>query len=148
VYLAGLVAGIPRGLEGRPTDLKKIDETLARSAAHSPKLLSATVYLASMATYNDMNAAWDPGGQGQHAGARDGRGAAGIAQVSGRDHVRRGNLVAARNDMREAVIVRQLPHAAPNRSAPRQLTRPDDFAPTAFKGVLGKVPQSIERGRT
>ena len=27
--------------------------------SHKSKLLSATIYLANMATYNDMNSAWD-----------------------------------------------------------------------------------------
>ncbi len=61
VYLAGLVAGDPSADTKGQTEqiLKKIDETLAAVGSHKSKLLSATVYLANMATYNDMNAAWD-----------------------------------------------------------------------------------------
>jgi enamine deaminase RidA (YjgF/YER057c/UK114 family) len=39
--------------------LKRIDDALATAGSHKSKLLSATVYVASMALYNDMNAAWD-----------------------------------------------------------------------------------------
>jgi len=61
VYLAGMVAGDPSADAKGQTEqiLKKIDETLAAVGSHKSKLLSATVYVASMALYNDMNAAWD-----------------------------------------------------------------------------------------
>ena len=61
VYLAGMVAGDPSTDTKGQTEqiLKKIDETLAAVGSGKSKLLSATVYLANMATYNDMNAAWD-----------------------------------------------------------------------------------------
>ena len=39
--------------------LKKIEETLAAVGSNKSKLLSATVYVANMGIYNDMNAAWD-----------------------------------------------------------------------------------------
>jgi enamine deaminase RidA (YjgF/YER057c/UK114 family) len=39
--------------------LKKIDAVLAAAGSHKSKLLSATVYVASMAYYDEMNAAWD-----------------------------------------------------------------------------------------
>ena len=60
-YLAGMVAGDPSADARGQTEqiLKKIDETLAAVGSHKSKLLSATVYVASMALYNDMNAAWD-----------------------------------------------------------------------------------------
>ena len=60
-YLAGMVAGDPSADAKGQTEqiLKKIDETLAAVGSHKSKLLSATVYVASMALYNDMNAAWD-----------------------------------------------------------------------------------------
>jgi len=60
-YLAGIVAADPSADTKGQTEqiLKKIDETLAAVGSHKSKLLSATVYLANMATYNDMNAAWD-----------------------------------------------------------------------------------------
>ncbi len=61
VYLAGMVAGDPSADTKGQTEqiLKKIDETLAVVGSGKSKLLSATVYLANMATYNEMNAAWD-----------------------------------------------------------------------------------------
>jgi enamine deaminase RidA (YjgF/YER057c/UK114 family) len=60
-YLAGMVAGDPSADARGQTEqiLKKIDETLAAVGSGKAKLLSATVYVASMALYNDMNAAWD-----------------------------------------------------------------------------------------
>jgi enamine deaminase RidA (YjgF/YER057c/UK114 family) len=61
VYLAGMVAADPSADAKGQTQqiLKKIDETLAAVGSGKSKLLSATVYLANMAAYNDMNAAWD-----------------------------------------------------------------------------------------
>ncbi len=61
VYLAGMVAADPSADTKGQTQqiLKKIDETLAAVGSGKSKLLSATVYLANMATYNDMNVAWD-----------------------------------------------------------------------------------------
>jgi enamine deaminase RidA (YjgF/YER057c/UK114 family) len=61
VYLAGLVAGDPSAdVKGQTEQiLKKIDEHLAATGSHKSKLLSATIYLANMGLYNDMNAAWD-----------------------------------------------------------------------------------------
>src|SRR5258706_7057872 len=61
VYLAGLVAGDPSADARGQTEqiLKKIDDLLAATGSHKSKLLSATIYVASMALYNDMNAAWD-----------------------------------------------------------------------------------------
>ena len=59
--LAGMVAGDPVADAKGQTEqiLRKIDETLAAVGSHKSKLLAATVYVASMALYNDMNAAWD-----------------------------------------------------------------------------------------
>jgi enamine deaminase RidA (YjgF/YER057c/UK114 family) len=61
VYLAGMVAGDPSADAKGQTQqiLKKIDEALGAVGSNKSKLLSATVYVASMALYNDMNAAWD-----------------------------------------------------------------------------------------
>jgi enamine deaminase RidA (YjgF/YER057c/UK114 family) len=61
VYLAGLVAGDPSAdVKGQTEQiLKKIDEHLAATGSHKSKLLSATIYLANMGLYTDMNAAWD-----------------------------------------------------------------------------------------
>jgi enamine deaminase RidA (YjgF/YER057c/UK114 family) len=60
VYLAGQVAGGSPTVKGQTEEiLKKIDELLAASGTHRSKLLSATIYLANMATYDEMNSAWD-----------------------------------------------------------------------------------------
>jgi enamine deaminase RidA (YjgF/YER057c/UK114 family) len=61
VYLAGIVAGDPSAdVKGQTEQiLKKIDEHLAAVGSHKSKLLSATIYVANMGLYNDMNAAWD-----------------------------------------------------------------------------------------
>src|SRR2546422_3247276 len=55
VYLAGMVAGDPSADTKGQTEqiLKKIDETLAAAGSHKSKLLSATVYLANMATRSE-----------------------------------------------------------------------------------------------
>ncbi|PWU21444.1 MAG: hypothetical protein C5B48_11335 [Candidatus Rokuibacteriota bacterium] len=61
VYLAGQVASDPSGGVKAQTEqiLKKIDGLLATAGSSKSKLLSATVWLANMGTYDDMNAAWD-----------------------------------------------------------------------------------------
>ena len=61
VYLAGQVASDPSvGVKGQTEQvLKRIDEALAMAGSNKAKLLSATVWLANMGTYDEMNAAWD-----------------------------------------------------------------------------------------
>ena len=61
VYLAGIVASDPSADAKGQTEqiLKKIDEHLAATGSHKSKLLSATIYLANMGLYNEMNGAWD-----------------------------------------------------------------------------------------
>ena len=60
VYLAGQVsADAPNARGQTELTLKKIDALLGAVGSHKSKALSATVYLASMATYDEMNAAWD-----------------------------------------------------------------------------------------
>jgi enamine deaminase RidA (YjgF/YER057c/UK114 family) len=61
VYLAGIVAADPSADAKGQTEqiLKKIDEHLAATGSHKSKLLSATIYLANMALYGDMNSVWD-----------------------------------------------------------------------------------------
>jgi enamine deaminase RidA (YjgF/YER057c/UK114 family) len=60
VYLAGIVAGDePTTKAQTETILKKIDALLAAAGTNKAKLLSATVYLADMKKYDEMNAAWD-----------------------------------------------------------------------------------------
>lgn len=61
VYVAGQVASDPSaGVKGQTEQiLKKFDEHLAAAGTNKSKLLSATVWLANMGTYDEMNAAWD-----------------------------------------------------------------------------------------
>ncbi len=61
VYLAGMIARDPSAdVKGQTEQiLEKIDEALATVGSHKSKLLAATIYLANMGSYNDMNAAWD-----------------------------------------------------------------------------------------
>lgn len=61
VYLAGIVASDPSaGVKGQTEQiLGKIDALLATAGSSKSKLLSATVWLANMGTYDEMNAAWD-----------------------------------------------------------------------------------------
>ena len=61
VYLAGQVATDTSADTKGQTEqiLKKIDALLERVGSNKSKLLSATVWLPNMGTYNEMNAAWD-----------------------------------------------------------------------------------------
>jgi enamine deaminase RidA (YjgF/YER057c/UK114 family) len=61
VYLAGQVASDPAaGVKGQTEQvLKKIDDLLASAGTDKSKLLSATVYLADIRGFDEMNAAWD-----------------------------------------------------------------------------------------
>jgi enamine deaminase RidA (YjgF/YER057c/UK114 family) len=58
-YLAGVVSGDAPTVKGQTEAiLKKIDGLLGACGSDKSKLLSATVYLADMAGYDEMNAAW------------------------------------------------------------------------------------------
>ena len=61
VYLAGQVAFDPTASVKGQTEqiLKKFDELLAAAGTNKSKMLSTTVWLANMGTYDEMNAAWD-----------------------------------------------------------------------------------------
>ncbi len=61
VYLAGQVATDPSaGVKGQTEQvLNKVEGLLASVGSSKAKLLSATVWLANMGTYDEMNAAWD-----------------------------------------------------------------------------------------
>ena len=61
IYVAGQVADDPSAPVKGQTEqiLRKIDGILAHYGSHKSKLLSATIYVANMGLYNDMNAAWD-----------------------------------------------------------------------------------------
>lgn len=60
VFLAGIVAGDePTTKAQTQAILKKIDALLTAAGTSKSKLLSATIYLADMKKYDEMNAAWD-----------------------------------------------------------------------------------------
>ena len=61
VYLAGQVAEDPKqGITGQVQSvLAQIDRLLAEAGTDKRRILSATIYLPSMADYAAMNAVWD-----------------------------------------------------------------------------------------
>jgi enamine deaminase RidA (YjgF/YER057c/UK114 family) len=62
VYLAGQVANdtTDSSVAGQTRDiLAKIDGLLAEAGSDRSKLLSATIWLTNMDTFNEMNAVWD-----------------------------------------------------------------------------------------
>lgn len=63
VFLAGQVAQRAAGAsvtEQTKDILARIDELLAEAGSDKTKLLSATIWLTDIATFNEMNAVWDP----------------------------------------------------------------------------------------
>ena len=62
VYLAGQVAAKAPGAtiaEQTKDTLDRIDELLAEAGTDKSKLLSATIWLADIGTFNEMNEVWD-----------------------------------------------------------------------------------------
>jgi enamine deaminase RidA (YjgF/YER057c/UK114 family) len=62
VYLAGIVAQANKGksvTEQTREILSTIDAYLAQAGTDKAKLLTATIYLADMGTFAEMNAVWD-----------------------------------------------------------------------------------------
>ena len=61
VYLAGMVAADPAADGKGQTQqiLKKFDELLAAAGSNKSKLLSATIWLADVRYFDDMNSVWD-----------------------------------------------------------------------------------------
>jgi enamine deaminase RidA (YjgF/YER057c/UK114 family) len=62
VYLAGQVAPDPKGASVRDQTaavLKRIDDLLAAAGTDKTKILSATIWLADMSTFAEMNTVWD-----------------------------------------------------------------------------------------
>lgn len=62
VYLAGQVADVPTGKDvtAQTQDiLAQIDALLAEAGSDKEHLLTATIYLADIGTFSQMNAAWD-----------------------------------------------------------------------------------------
>jgi enamine deaminase RidA (YjgF/YER057c/UK114 family) len=61
VYLAGHVAKEPAGSVGGQTEvvLRAIEATLAAAGSDKSKLLSASIWLADIGKFEEMNAVWD-----------------------------------------------------------------------------------------
>lgn len=61
VYTAGQVADdLETDVAGQTAQiLAKIDDLLAQAGTDKSKLISATIWLADMATFNEMNPLWD-----------------------------------------------------------------------------------------
>ena len=61
VYLAGHVSKEPAGSVRGQTEaiLRNIDARLAEAGTGRSRLLSANIWLADIATFDEMNAAWD-----------------------------------------------------------------------------------------
>jgi enamine deaminase RidA (YjgF/YER057c/UK114 family) len=73
IYLAGQVADRAKGgsVGDQTTEiLEAIDRLLAEAGADKTKILSATIYLADIATFAQMNAVWDAWVPAGHAPAR------------------------------------------------------------------------------
>ena len=72
VYLAGQVAADAKaGVVGQTEQiLQQIEKLLAAAGSDKSKLLSATIYLADMATFAEMNSVWDRWVDKQNAPAR------------------------------------------------------------------------------
>ncbi|RBP08172.1 enamine deaminase RidA (YjgF/YER057c/UK114 family) [Roseiarcus fermentans] len=73
VYLAGQVADQAKG--GSVSDqtkeiLEAIDRLLAEAGSDKTKIVSATIYLADIATFAEMNAVWDGWVPAGHTPAR------------------------------------------------------------------------------
>jgi enamine deaminase RidA (YjgF/YER057c/UK114 family) len=61
IYIAGQIAGdAATDVKGQTQQiLKKFDELLAAAGSNKSKLLSATIWLADMRYFDDMNSVWD-----------------------------------------------------------------------------------------
>ena len=73
VYLAGQVAlTAPGGTAAEQTKaiLDQIDKLLAEAGSHKSKVLSATIWLASMDDFAEMNGEWDAWSKGGNAPCR------------------------------------------------------------------------------
>jgi enamine deaminase RidA (YjgF/YER057c/UK114 family) len=73
VYLAGQVADQAKGKSVSQQTreiLAKIEALLAEAGSDKARILSATVYLADIATFAEMNAVWDAWVASGHAPAR------------------------------------------------------------------------------
>ena len=72
VYLAGHVSKEPAGSVRGQTEaiLQRIDARLAEAGTDRSKLLSASIWLADIAAFDEMNAVWDAWVDSENAPAR------------------------------------------------------------------------------
>jgi enamine deaminase RidA (YjgF/YER057c/UK114 family) len=72
VYLAGQVAGnAAEGVAGQTRQvLAEIDRLLASAGSNKTRILTATIYLADIATFAEMNSVWDTWVAKEHPPAR------------------------------------------------------------------------------
>lgn len=73
IYLTGCIAEQTKGKGVRDQTreiLATIDRVLATAGSDKTKILTATVYLANIATYTEMNAEWDAWVPNGHTPAR------------------------------------------------------------------------------
>lgn len=73
VYLAGQVAAAPNGADVAAQTkqiLAAIDQLLATAGTDKTKILSATIYLADIGTFAQMNSVWDTWVPAGHTPAR------------------------------------------------------------------------------
>ncbi|HEX7374843.1 MAG TPA: RidA family protein, partial [Steroidobacteraceae bacterium] len=72
VYLAGQVAAnAAEGVAGQTRQvLAEIDRLLAAAGSDKTRILSATIYLADIATFGEMNSVWDAWVAKEHPPAR------------------------------------------------------------------------------
>lgn len=94
VYLTGCIAERTKGKSVREQTreiLATIDRLLAQAGSNKTKVLTASVYLADIATYREMNAGWDAWvSGGEYSGARDLSGKAPDISDFGDDRLHRG----------------------------------------------------------
>ena len=71
VYLAGQVSDGAKDVAGQTAQvLKQIDELLAKCGTDKNHILSATIYLADIKTFGEMNKSWEAWMPEGHAPAR------------------------------------------------------------------------------
>ncbi|MDB5706334.1 MAG: RutC family protein [Sphingomonas bacterium] len=93
VYLAGQVGAPGESVTAQTTAvLAQIEALLARTGSDKSKILTATIWLADMADFAEMNAVWDKWVGGQDAPAR----ATGEAKLATPDYRVEVIVVAAR----------------------------------------------------
>lgn len=94
VYLAGQVGAPGESVTAQTqTVLKQVEELLTQTGSDKSKMLSATIWLADMADFAEMNAVWDAWIGGKDAPTR----ATGEAKLATPDYKVEVIIVAARD---------------------------------------------------